>query len=672
MYLKIIRRTLYNLRDSYLIYILSSSFAVAVLTLLATLVNDPSLQVSKNWNDMFGTVLNFMVFIFGFFTFVYMAYVGGFFIDQQRQEFKTYRKLGMSRFAIAIIGFCKTFIIQILAWIIGMVVAVILQKFMGMLLVYLMRLRIDFVFFISLPTFIRMVYVGLYSSLILSVINGFRSFWITRVNVKKKRFQLSWFTKSLLGVIGLIFFIIGIILTVQIFSSVQDTQSIDNSIVMAVIVMFLYLFGTYFIFKGFLPLCLQILDKLKLFSYNGTNLFSFKYLRGRLIKNTSIIWFVTELSAMAVALLVFCYAGYQMIYQNYQGTYPFELASTSNKAPQIQKELDKKHTHVRAKYHSNVKWTVSEIWDYSQQKYIPRLVALMPYSEYSDMPNKVISRNPTITSNEFLEIRYNLTSLSPNYRSTTHAIKIKDAPEIQRRSVGSFFPYGTQMFSGFLMIVPDSYYQNVKGEVHETFYGWDVKGSDKLSSKFMKKLTKKDNHYVIRVNVGSSLDKSSLTKITSWGREDIQSNDYVQDTHARQASTKHLVTQATGFFLFIVAIFSIALLIALGSLLTLKVMLRDDYEWRQLQTLKKIGVTNDELKQIVRRETSFLFGISIIFTLIQSFVVVGVLNLSVNQSAFIPFLLIGTAYIVLYGLTGFLTFIMSWRGVRQKIQSSSN
>lgn len=660
------------MRDSYLIYILSSSFAVAVLTLLPTLLNDPTLKTSHYWNDSFQSILYSIVFIFAFFTFVYMAYVGGFFIEQQRQEFKTYRKLGMTRFAIAVLGFAKTLVVQLIAWIIGMIVAIILQKFVGMVLVYMMRIRMDFNFYFSTNILWVMVLVGINSTLILSLINGIRSYWIVRNDHKKKRFHLNWFVKSLLGIVGVILFFIGLIFSFQTLGAVTDTDNVDRALMKALLASFLYLIGTYFIFIGFLPLLLQIFDKTKTFAYRGINLFSFKYLRNRLVKNTSIIWFVTELSAAALALLVFCYAGYQVIYQNYRGTYPFELAATSGTAGSIQSELGKKNTNVKMEYHSEVKRTVSEVWDYSSRKYEPRMIPMMSYSDYSKLPDRITSQNPSISSNDFLEIKNDFASLTPGYRSTKYPIKVKGAKQIKDRKVGSFFPYGTRMFNGFMMIVPDSYYQAVKGEVNETFYGWDVKGSDKLSEKYIKKLDKSHDDYWITVHVGKNLNDSYLTKRANDNKVDRGTNEFLQEPYIRQADAKHFITQATGFFLFIISIFSIALLIALGSLLTLKVLLRDDYEWRQLQTLKKIGVTEDELKKIIKRESRFIFGLPIIFALIQSFVVVGILNLSVNQPTFIPFALIGISYIVLYGLTGFLTYVLSWRGVRQKIQNSSD
>ena len=163
------------------------------------------------------------------------------------------------------------------------------------------------------------------------------------------------------------------------------------------------------------------------------------------------------------------------------------------------------------------------------------------------------------------------------------------------------------------------------------------------------------------------MNKSYLYEKDDQKQNHYRPNEYYQNGYVRQADAKHIIDQTSGFFLFLVSIFSIALLIALGSLLTLKVLLRDENEWHQLKTLKKIGMTERELKQIVRRETGLLFGLPIVFALVQSSLSVGILNLSVNQSAFKPFTVIGSAFIVLYGLTGWLTYILSWRGVKQRI-----
>ncbi|WP_010624296.1 ABC transporter permease [Companilactobacillus versmoldensis] len=668
MYLKIIKRSLYNLRDSYLIYILSSSFAVAVLTIFSTLINDPTLRSVHYWNQTFQSFMYFMIFIFGFFTFIYMTYVGGFFIQQQKNEFRTYKKLGMSRWIIAVIGFLKTFIVQIIAWLLGMLVAIILQKFVGMMLVYLMHVKLNFGFFLDPMVIWRMLKLGIYSTFLLSLINGVRSYWIVRRQKDSHKLHLNLFFRSIFGIIGLLMFIGGILASLQVFQSVSDTQNIDLALWRVLWIVPLYFIGTYLVIMGFVPLCLYLFDHIKLFSYHGINLVSYKYLRKRLLRNTTIIWFITEMSALALAILVFCYAGYQVVYQNFSGAYPFEVSAISDPAKKIKAEFAKEKTDVTHEYRSKIKRTVSYTFDSSSNQYEPKLISLMSYSDYHALPKRIQNKNPHIGPDDFLELKNDYQSLTPGYRSTKHAVQVKGTKSIKNRSVGSFFPYGYMMFSGYLFVVPDNYYHNVQSESTETYYGWDIKHSDKLSNKFLKKLNQKNkNPYVITVHIGSTLNKSYLYEKDDQKQNHYRPNEYYQNGYVRQADAKHIIDQTSGFFLFLVSIFSIALLIALGSLLTLKVLLRDDNEWHQLKTLKKIGMTERELKQIVRRETGLLFGLPIVFALVQSSLSVGILNLSVNQSAFKPFTVIGSAFIVLYGLTGWLTYILSWRGVKQRI-----
>lgn len=611
--------------------------------------------------------MNIMVFIFAFFAFVYMIYVGGFFIKQQKQEFLTYRRLGMSKLIIAVIGFVKTFIIQILAWIIGMILALILQKFVGMLLVYLMRVKIDFQFYFTVNIVWLMLKVGVYSSIFLSVINAIRSYLMVRNGQRSRKFHLNNFFKSILGILGVLMFLVGLTMMIALFSAYTDTRKLDSALASSLIIILLFLFGTYFIFIGFFPMLLDIFDRMKSFSYRGLNLFSVKYLRKRLIQNTSIIWFVTELSALAIGLLLICYASYQVVYQNFVGAYPFQISTTHAAAPEFEKEFAQRGTNVKKVYHSKIKRMVADNFDMSTGKYRPRMISLMSYSDYQKLPDRIKDHNPKITANDFLELKYDMQSLTPGYRSTKYPVKVKNAEPIKARKVGSFFPYGTGMFSGLMFIVPNSYFNNLHSEASDTFYGFDIKGRDKFSQSFVKKINKKEHRYLINVQVGSSAETSSLKKVTDFAHQELKSNDYLQNDFIRQADAKSVMHKTAGFFTFLVMIFSIALLVALGSLLTLKVLLRDDYDWHQLKTLKKIGVSNHEIKQIVKKETTLLFGISMLFTLLQSIVVVGILNLSVNESMGKPFLLIGLGFIILYGLVGFLTYQLSWRGVKQKI-----
>ncbi|MQS89020.1 ABC transporter permease [Companilactobacillus mishanensis] len=667
MYLKIIRRSLYNFRDSYLIYILSCSFAITVLSVLATIVDDPSLQMVRNWHANLKSLMQGMMFIFAFFTFIYMIYVGGFFVKQQRQEFMTYEKLGMSRHIVAVIAFIQTFIVQIVAWLIGMLVAVILQKFFGMLLVYLMHVRMEFRFHFSMVAFHMMFQFFITSALIFSLVNALRVYWMQRKNSKRTRLHLNDFCKSLLGILGAMLFLIGMFVSIPLIQESKQTNVLDEILPGVMVVMLLFLVGSYLIYYGFLPLVLKILEKIKTFSYRGTNLFAYKYLRKRLVQNTSIIWFVTELSALALTILIFCFMGYQIVHSDYSNSYPFEISANQNTAKKIRNELNSNGSKVKKEYSSPVKKTIGQIYNQNTGDYEQRLVMAMPYSSYQNMPKRIRKNNPKINSHQFLEIRGNPQTLYTKYRDAKSSVIIQNQQTINKVKIGAFYPFGSAMFSEIAMVVPDAYFAKLPTKFSDTFYGWDFHGSDKLSHKFIKKIDKKNNPNSIRVKVGSNIEKSSLQEIPNSEDRDWHTNEYNQVPYVRQANARIQIRQLTGIFIFLIFIFSIALLIALGSLLTLKVLLKDDYEWRQLKTLKKVGLTENELKQIVRRETSFLFTIPIIFALAQSVIAAIVINVALKQSSLLSFGMIGLAYIALYGLVGILTFHLSWRSVKQRI-----
>ncbi|WP_025023185.1 hypothetical protein [Companilactobacillus nodensis] len=161
MYLKIIKKSLTNMRDSYLIYILACSFAIGLFSILLSLTNN---KIMKHDVSMWRTSLMPIVFtlsvVFAISAFVYMAYVGGFFIKQQQHEFLTFQKLGMSKFTIIVIGFLQTFIIQVIAWVLGIIEALIFQKFFGMLLLYLMHVRSNFTMYLRLVSLTTLLQIA--------------------------------------------------------------------------------------------------------------------------------------------------------------------------------------------------------------------------------------------------------------------------------------------------------------------------------------------------------------------------------------------------------------------------------------------------------------------------------------------------------------------------------
>ena len=218
------------------------------------------------------------------------------------------------------------------------------------------------------------------------------------------------------------------------------------------------------------------------------------------------------------------------------------------------------------------------------------------------------------------------------------------------------------MHFGPMMVVPDKYYQKMPAEVEDTFYGWDFKRGDRLSTKQLEKLDNFRDAYYMKVDFKKTLDQSNIKEMKK--APDRGESIYTQAGFLRQGSIKKNFTQAGGFYLFIVSLFSIALLIALGSVLTLRILLRDDYQSRQLRTLQKIGVEESEVKRIVRRENTLTFLIPLIFALAQSIVAIAMSNTGRHISKNI--ILIYAGYVVLYGLFGLVSFKVSWHGIKHK------
>ncbi|WP_125568856.1 FtsX-like permease family protein [Companilactobacillus insicii] len=667
MYLKIIRRSLAKMHDSYLIYILSCSFAIGIFSILISLTNN---KIMKHDVSMWRTSLMPIVFslslVFAVSAFIYMAYVGGFFIKQQRHEFLTFQKLGMSKITITIIGFLQTLVIQFLAWVLGIIEALIFQKFFGMLLLYLMHVRINFTAYLRVNSLITLLQIAGYAIVAFSLINAVRTYRIVRNNKPKQR-KVNFWLRIPAGTLGIVLFVSALAVNISMFASFEDygfNGYTDRIVIQIIYILFGFFFGTYLIYFGFLPVLLTILQKIKRLSYSGLNMFSFKYLKGRLKRNTSVLWFVTELSAMALMLLTVCYFGYQLIYDNYHSEYPFALTANSDTVDDVRDTIKNSKTKVKKEYHSKIKTTLVSTLDPSGHIYVQRPASFMSYSEYMRLPDKIRASNPYINPKQFMRIGF---GNDETFGFSDHKVEwnVKGAKKITTRKNGSSFPYGGGMFAGSLMIVPDKYYKNLPTKVTDTFYGWYFKHGDKLSKEQVKQLDKHRYAYIVNVEAKSSLEDSTLT-IKKYNQARMGENDYIQSGFVRQESAKRHLNQIVGFFIFMITIFSIALLIALGSVLTLRILLRDDHEWRQLRTLKKIGVSNREIRSIVLSENALTFVIPIVFAIMQAYALILLADNGARPLRN-EFIMIVVSYVILYGIIGIITYLISWRSVKRRI-----
>ncbi|MFC6176338.1 FtsX-like permease family protein [Companilactobacillus huachuanensis] len=665
MYRKIIKRSLSNMRDSYLIYILACSFAIGIFGILLSMGDNPSVHSALSWwDDFIYDITTIMSSIFAFFAFIYMIYVGGFFVKQQRNEFLTFEKLGMPRWAIITISFLQTAIVQAVAWVIGLSVMLVFQKFMGMLLFYLMQIRFNFVMHIGLKSFGLLVDVFLISTLVLSLINAIKTMRILQKRQRRTIIKTRWWLRIPAGIFGVILLLTAQIVTLYLFKDMRIISYSSKPLTEIVYIMGADIFGTYLVYFGFLPTILNIMERIHSVSYSGINLFSFKYMKERLFQNISILWFVTELSALALALLTFCYFGYQAVHQNYNSAYPFELAANKDTVKVIRKELKKNHAQIKGSYKTAVKINLVSYYSKSSQSYIRQPMTFMSYSDYESLPKRMHKNNAKINSHEFLKIDYN-SSLMYNSDIDEHNIEVKGAPMIRTAEQGNSFPYGSSMHFGPMMIVPDNYYEKMPSEVKDTFYGWDFKKGDRLKHSQMKKLENYRDAYYMKVEFESSLSKSTI-EVMKKEPNKYEAATYTQAGFLRQGNLKKHFKQGGGFYLFIVALFSVALLVALGSVLTLRILLRDDYQSSQLRTLQKIGVEESEIKGIIRCENTLTFLIPIVFALIQSFAAIAMFDFGRHISKNI--ILIYAGYIVLYGLFGIISFKVSWRGIKQKFK----
>ncbi|MFH5811133.1 ABC transporter permease [Companilactobacillus sp. FL22-1] len=663
MYHKIIKRSLSNMKDSYLIYILSCSLAIGIFGILLSIGDNPSVHLAMEWWDRFiYEISTMMSYIFAICAFAYMIYVGGFFVKQQRNEFVTFEKLGMQRWMIVMISFLQTTLVQVIAWVIGIAWLLIFQKFMGMMLLYLMKIPYNFKMYIGWDKAWVLAEMFLVSTLILSLINAIKTIRILQKKQRRTIVKTRWWLRIPAGILGVILLLTAQVTTIYLFKDMRTISYSSRPFLEIMYIMGADVFGTYLVYFGFLPSILNTLEKIHSIFYSGINIFSFKYLKERLFQNISILWFVTELSALALALLMFCYFGYQAVHQNYNSAYPFELAANKDTVKVIREELQKNKSKIKGEYKTDVKINLVSYYSKASGDFVKQPMTFMSYSSYQSLPKRMRKYNPKINRHQFLKIDYN-SSIMYNDDSDEHDIEVKDSPIIPVAKQGNSFPYGSSMHFGPMMIVPNSYYQKMPSEVHDTFYGWDFKKGDRLKRSQLQKLNNYRDAYYMKVNFKSSLAESTI-QVMKKEPSKYGPSTYTQAGFLRQGNIKKRFKQGGGFYLFIVALFSVSLLVALGSVLTLRILLRDDYQSRQLRTLQKIGVEEKEIKHIIRRENTLTFLIPIIFALMQSFSAIAMFDFGRHISMNI--ILIYGGYIILYGLFGIISYQVSWRGVKQK------
>lgn len=297
-------------RRSYIPYILTTLFVVAIFHILRNITWMPALRTVMGASEIAVTA-SLGSIVIAVFSAIFLFYTSSFLMKQRKKEFGLYCVLGMERRHIARILCYETLILAVSGIGLGLIFGALLDYLSYLLLMFLMGTPGGAGFSMSLKAFTDTI--GIYAVIFLAVyLNNLRQVHFTSViGLLKSGSEGEREPKSkwILTIFGLLFLAAGYILAITIKNPI-------GALLMFFVAVILVILGTYCLFTSGSIVFLKLLRKNKKYYYKTRHFISVSGMLYRMKQNAVSLGNICILSTMVLVTIsstMSLYAGSQGI-----------------------------------------------------------------------------------------------------------------------------------------------------------------------------------------------------------------------------------------------------------------------------------------------------------------------------------------------------------------------
>ncbi|MBZ1283520.1 ABC transporter permease, partial [Clostridioides difficile] len=328
------RIAMQNVKNSffnYLMYFISIVFSVFVFFSFKSIEYN---EVLSSLGEKTRMSINTSSIVIVVFVFLFIYYSNSFFFNRRRREVGTYSLLGMRKNQIGKIFLYETFLMGIVAILIGIFLGLLFSKLMTMMLLKLMNEMIVVNMNLSIKALVKTLAVFL----IIFIVIGIRNTIVIRnkriielFNKYPEKYKFKKFIK-LKCVLGVLLIAISYLMSISYF--------IAENIMLSVFILVTIIPGTFLFFSSTMYMIIDAVKKRKSFYYKGQNLIAFSELGFKLKSNSSVLAVIAILIATSVTMLGFTISLYydidRNISENYKYSYTINLGNSY-----VNNEIDK-------------------------------------------------------------------------------------------------------------------------------------------------------------------------------------------------------------------------------------------------------------------------------------------------------------------------------------------
>ncbi|GAB6169359.1 FtsX-like permease family protein [Clostridium carnis] len=599
-----------------------------------------SISINKGLNGVSGSeslkaILGLGTIIIGIFSAIFLFYTNSFLIKRRKKEIGLYNVLGLEKKHIAKILFFENIFISFISFIIGIISGVILNKLMFLFLLKLLNFPIPFGFSISMPSVLTTVVVFAIIFFITLLSNLFQIKIANPIELLKggQQGEKEPKTKWIITIIGFIALGAGYGIAL----SVKSPLTALNFFFIAVI---LVMIGTYSLFTAGSIALLKFLRKNKKFYYRTKNFTAVSGMMYRMKQNAVGLANICILSTAVLVMISTTVSLYVGMEDALRHRYPKDIIINASKITEgeekninkiLENKLKESNVTIKNKvsYWSNI-FGCKKIDDKLEVGYKGTynsdycfLIAI-PISDYNRLERKDIK----LENNEAI-----IFSTKNNYSKESITLdnkvfKIKE--ELQTISFGE--KNSMDIVDTYILIVNDIYSISEENDVKYSL-DFDVEGGN-------------DEILLISNNLNQSIMENNIDNI------------YIDDI----ANSRDSFLSMYGGLFFLGIFLGVLFLMATVLIIYYKQISEGYDDKERFEIMKKVGMSNLEIKKTIKNQVLMVFFLPLIFTVIHiafAFPIItkllALLNLT-NVSLFkistiITILIFAVIYAVVFSLT---------------------
>ncbi|MGX7162434.1 FtsX-like permease family protein [Enterococcus massiliensis] len=657
---------------NYAVPFLCMTMAVMSFYSFSAITYDSALIKRTSQDVQIEGILNLGNFLVLLIVLVFMLSANRFFIVKRRKEIALYQLFGLKRLRIVGQFLLETFVLNSVSFVIGILLGVILSKFFSMILIKAMALEIDSEFFISFPSILFTANVFLFVYLVLALQN----IWILSKKQLAELFSKGMafpssqtkvsFWSILFGSMGLIFIGSGYFLAFFIhdllFDYIGKTHDLWIVFWLPLLILTLCVVGTYLFYRFTIKSLIHLLRKRKK-SYQGLTLFMLNNSRVHVLRSWRSLSLTTIVAAIAIAIIGATISLIALNSQMVRNSNPTDFQVRQESLPTLQQVIQGNNGKITnetlLQYKATGSYLSLKVLN-TQQTQQQQLINLLTIDNYNEFRN-VQSSLPKIqlkTANAAVLFDYSYNSFR-GITSVERQIYLEDQVTLDlQKMYPDYLGESFLRYSGSVLVVSQQVFDAVEG-IDYTVAMVDVAGvadQEKLNQQLntVLPLTWSDEIYFDYDRQGTSFTGSIQKKEINGAAGDFSGSNVRMNQTSRFPAIRRARRQA-GISIYVALFIGVIVMITTASILMLRQFSEAENEKNAYQLLKKLGVSQKEIRHLIYQQNAWIFVPPILLGTGHAMFAIYVLNQFITSDNYwLAYLFCGImagAYLIFYIIT---------------------